>query len=78
MRLAEGGSVQDHKYQVHTLEIYNELSVIGDTISEKDQVLYPLASLPASYNVLVTVLEASAEVPRLTVVGNICCMKTQR
>ena len=49
-------------------EICDELSVIGEAISEEDRVVYLLASLPESYNVLVTALEASAEVPRLTVV----------
>ena len=66
MRLAEGGAVQDHiKYMT---EICDELSVISETISEEDRVVYLLASLPESYNVLVTALEASAEVPRLAVV----------
>ena len=59
MRLAEGGSVQDHiKYMT---EICDELSVIGETTSEEDRVVYLLASLPESYNVLVTALVASAE-----------------
>ena len=54
MRLAEGGAVQDHiKYMT---EICDELSVIGETISEEDRVVYLLASLPESYNVLVTAL----------------------
>ena len=66
MRLAEGSSVQDHiKFMT---EICDELSVIGETISEEDRVVYLLVSFPESYNVLVTALEASAEVPRLTVV----------
>ena len=42
--------------------------MIGETISEEDRVVYLLASFPESYNVLVTALEASAEVPRLAVV----------
>ena len=45
-----------------------KLSVIGETISKEDRVVYLLASLPDSYNVLVIALEASAEVPRLAVV----------
>ena len=66
MRLAEGGSVQEHiKYMT---EICDELSVIGEAISEEDRVVYLLASLPESYNVLVTALEASVDVPRLAVV----------
>ena len=66
MRLAEGGSVQE--YIKFMTEICDELSVIGQTISEEDRVVYLLASLNESYNVLVTDLEASAEVPTLAVV----------
>ena len=40
----------------------------GKKINEEDRVVYLLASLPESYNVLVTALEASAEVPTLAVV----------
>ena len=66
MRLAEGSLVQNHiKFMT---EVCDELSVIGETISEEDCVVYLLASFPESYNVLVTALEASAEVPRLAVV----------
>ena len=66
MRLREGGSVQDHiKYMI---EMCDELSVIGEAISEEALVVYLLASLPANYSVLVTALETSAEVHRLTVV----------
>ena len=49
-------------------EICDELLVTGKAISEEDRVVYLLASLPESYNMLVTALETSAEVPRLTVV----------
>ena len=66
LRLAEGGSVQEHVKLM--IEICEELSVIGEAISEEDQVVYLLASLPESYNVLVTALEASADVPTLAVV----------
>ena len=49
-------------------ELYDELSIIGDPISEEDRVVYLLASLPESYNVLVTALEANSEVPKMEVV----------
>ena len=49
-------------------EICDELSAIGETISEEDRVIYLLASLPESYNVLVTAMEANAEVPSLAIV----------
>ena len=66
MRLKDGGSVQEH---VRTMtELFNELSVIGDAITDEDRVVHLLASLPDSYNVLVTALEACAEVPRMEVV----------
>ena len=39
-------------------EVFNKLSVIGDQITEEDQVVYLLASLPDSYYTLVTALEA--------------------
>ena len=43
-------------------------SVAGETIKEEDRVVYLLASLPESYNVLVTALEANEDVPKLEVV----------
>ena len=50
-------------------EIFEELAVIGDAISEEDRVVHLLASLPDSYNVLVTALEAQSEiVPRWSLV----------
>ena len=63
MRLKEGGSVQDH---IKTMtETFNALTVIGDKITEEDRVVHLLASLPDSYCVLVTALEACAEVPKM-------------
>ena len=66
MRLREDGAVQEHIKE--TTEIFDELSVIGDPLSEEDRVVYLLASLPESYNMLVTALEANAEVPKMEVV----------
>ena len=56
-------------------EICDELSVIGEPIRDEDRVVYLLASLPESYNVLVTALEASTKVPMLTVVRGVCYTK---
>ena len=67
MRLAEKGSVQDHILKSMT-EVCDELSAIGEPVKEENRVVYLLASLPECYNVLVTALEASAEVPTLAVV----------
>ena len=49
-------------------ETFNALTVIGDTITEEDRVVHLLASLLESYRVLVTALEACAEVPKIQTV----------
>lgn len=59
MKLKDGGSVSDHIKAM--TEVFEELAVIGDAVSEEDRVLHLLASLPESYNVLVTALEAQSE-----------------
>ena len=58
--------MQDHIKSM--TEVCDELSVIGEPVKEEDRVVYLLASLPECYNVLVTALEANAEVPKLAVV----------
>ena len=69
LKLTEGGSMQDH-IKVMT-EICDELSVIGEHVSDEYQVVYLLASLPESCGVLVTALKANPEVCTFT--G--CCEK---
>ena len=49
-------------------EIFDELSEIDEPVMKEDRVVYLLAGLPECYSVLVTALEASSEVPKLTVV----------
>ena len=66
LRLKEGDSVQDHIKQL--TEIFNALSVMEAPLSEEDRVIYLLASLPESFGVLVTALEASSTVPTMDVV----------
>lgn len=66
LKLKEGQSVQDHVRNL--TEIFNELAVIGDNISNEDRVVYLLASLPESYDVLVTALEANSTVPEMETV----------
>lgn len=56
MRLGEGSSMQDHLKSM--TEVFDELSAIRERV-EEDRVVYILASLPESYNVLVTALEAT-------------------
>lgn len=59
LKLKEGGLVNEH---IKTMsEIFEGLAVIGDAVSEEDRVVHLLASLPESYNVLVTALEAQSE-----------------
>ena len=59
LKLKEGGSVNEHIKTIS--EIFEGLAVIGDAVSEEDRVVHLLASLPESYNVLVTALEAQSE-----------------
>ena len=47
-------------------ELFNELTVVGDVMSEKDCVVYLLAS--DSFGALVTAFEANEEVPRMEIV----------
>ena len=42
-------------------DIFEALAAISDAVSEEDRVVHLLASLPDSYNVLVTALEAQSE-----------------
>jgi hypothetical protein len=39
------------------------LTAAGDSIKDEDRVIHILASLPDSYNMFVTALEANEEVP---------------
>ncbi len=50
------------------IELFDSLSVAGETVKDEDGVVYLLASLPDSYSVLVTALEANEEVPKLETV----------
>ena len=66
LKMRKGESVQD-PIRILT-EIFDELAVIGSPVEEEDRVVHLLASLPESYGVLVTALEASSEVPKMEVV----------
>ena len=66
MRLASGESVDDHIKKM--MEIFNELAVLGDPMEEEDRVIHLLASLPDSFDMLVTALEAHKEVPDMETV----------
>lgn len=47
--------------------MFDSLSIIRNPVSEEDHVVYLLASLPDSYNTLVTVLQASKDIPKMKV-----------
>ncbi|GAB1600790.1 hypothetical protein Ahia01_000357100 [Argonauta hians] len=66
LKLKDGDSVHQHIKTM--MEIFDELSVIGDSIDEEDRVVHLLATLPDSYNMLVTALEASQDVPKWVLV----------
>ena len=59
-------------------ELFESLAVIGDAISEEDRVVHLLASLPESYDMLVTALEANSEnVPAMENVTEGYCEKSK-
>ena len=62
LRLKDGGSVQEHIKAV--TEIFESLSVVRDPVSDEDHAVYLLASLPDTYNMLVTALEVNQDVPK--------------
>ena len=67
MKLREGESVNEH-IKAKTV-IFEAPAVISDAVTEEDRVVHLLASLPESYNALVTALEAQSEnVPKWEVV----------
>ena len=62
LKLKDDRSVQ--KYIKALTEIFDEQSILGDPLDEEDQVVHLLASLLETYDMLVTALEASPEVPK--------------
>lgn len=64
MKLSDSGSMRE--YIKKMTEIFDELAVVADAISDEDKVVYLLAGLPESYDVLVTALESGSDaVPAL-------------
>ena len=66
LKLKDNEPAQQHIKAM--IEIFDELAVIGDPVDEEDRVVHILASLPESFSMLVTALEACPEVPQLEVV----------
>ena len=66
LKLKEGDSVHNHIKLM--IETFDELSIISDSLNEEVRVVHLLASLPKSYDMLVTALEASQDVPKWALV----------
>ena len=64
--LKERENIQDHIKAI--TESFNKLAVIGDNIEDEDKVVYLIGSLPESYDMLVTALEANTDVPDMKTV----------
>ena len=62
LRLKDGDSVQGHDKVM--IEIFDSLAAVGDTVKEEDRVVHLLASLPDSYRMLVTALEANSQITK--------------
>ena len=60
-KLGSNDSLQDHLKCL--MEIFDELSVIGDPQKDEDKVICLLSSLPDKFSTLVTALEASENIP---------------
>ena len=66
LKLEEGQSIQKHIKSM--TELFDELAIVGDPLDDENKVVHLLASLPKSYDMLVTALEASTEVPKIELV----------
>ena len=64
MKFGDSGSMREHIKKM--TEVFDELAAIAEPISDEDKVVYLLAGLPESYDVLVTALESGSDtVPAL-------------
>lgn len=68
-KLKEDGSVQD--YNREFTEIVNASAAVGDPLNNQDQVSHLMASLPESYDVLVTLKENNESMPDIDAVTEI-------
>ena len=67
LRLSPDGNI--HDLLKNFTEIFNDLAILGDVVEEEAKVIHLLASIPESYNTLVTALESQESVPSWTVVA---------
>ena len=59
LRLKDGESVQEHIKAM--TELFDALAVMDSPVSDEDKVVHLLTSLPDSFNMLVTALEANSQ-----------------
>ena len=59
----KGEPIQEHVKAV--IELFDELAVIGYPVEEEERVVHLLTSLPESFDMMVTALEANTEMPTL-------------
>lgn len=60
------------------IKIFDELAVIAESVSDEDEVVYLLAGLPESYDVLVTTLKSGSDtVPALKMVTE-CLLREEQ
>ena len=76
MRLSDSGSMRE--YIKKMTEIFDELAVVAEPVSDEEKVVYLLAGLPESYDVLVTALESRSDtVPGLETVTE-CLLREEQ
>ena len=59
MKLGDSGPMRE--YIKTMMEIFDELAIVAEPISDEDKVVYLLAGLPESYDMLVTSLESGSD-----------------
>lgn len=59
MKLTDYGSMREYIKRI--TEIFDELAVVAEAVTDEDKVVYLLAGLPESYDVLVTTLESGTD-----------------
>lgn len=66
LKLSKGESMQKHVKMMS--ELLDEISRVSEPVKKEERVMCLLASLPIEYKTLVTALQASEEVPKMSVV----------
>ena len=65
LRLRNDASASVQAHVKTMMEIFDELSIMGDAVQDEDKVVHLLASLPEPFDILVTALEAHQDVPKI-------------